>query len=475
MCNFDSVQHVHVLGICGSGMAPFAGLLQARGLRVTGSDQNVHPPMSTMLEGLGIPVCEGYAPENLDSEPDLVVVGNVIRRTNPEATAVRQRGLLHTSFPDALARLFLTDRRPLVITGTHGKTTTSSILASLLQGSGGHPGFLVGGIPLAFGRSFEIGRGRHFIVEGDEYDTAYFDKGPKFLHYRPEIAILTGIEFDHADIYADLAAVTRSFRRFVRLIPPTGALLVCGHETLAREVARECPGEVETYGTDPDFDWHAETLTSDAAGTRFVLRHRGQVMGEMTTPTWGRHNLLNVVAALAVAIREGFPADTLTAALAAFQGVKKRQEVRGVADGVTVIDDFAHHPTAVRETIRAVRQRFPNARLWAAFHPQSNTSRRRVFQREYPEAFAAADIAIIAQALRKRDHLKPEDELSVAELVDDIRGLGVEAHGDMPIDEVLAVLLERCAPGDVVLAMSGKDFGGLHDKLLAGLRARAQA
>ena len=472
MCDWGDVRHVHVLGVCGTGMGTFAGLLRERGYIVSGSDHGAYPPMSTSLAAWGVDVHEGYDERNLEPTPDLVVVGNVIRRANPEATAVRRRGIRHTSFPEAFGSLFLADRRPVVVAGTHGKTSTTALLAWLLHDAGERPGFLVGGIPRNFPRSFAAGAPPWFVVEGDEYDTAYFDKGPKFLHYRPFHAILTSVEFDHADIFADVAAVSRAFERFVALVPPEGTLTVCGHEERAVSIARGARATVETYGLDPTFDWSAAEVEGGPEGTRFALRRGRDVIGRFASPLAGRHNLLNTVAALAVALREGLPAAPLAAALSRFEGVRKRQEVRGVEDGVTVIDDFAHHPTAVRETVSALRQRYPHARLWAVYHPESNTARRRVFQAEYGCAFDDADVAVVARAFVKNDRLAPEERIDLPALVATLRARGREAYGDLPPDDIVALLARETRPGDVVLAMSGRDFDGLHDKLLAALKAR---
>jgi len=477
MCDAnEGVRHVHVLGVCGTGMGTFAGLLRERGYRVTGSDTGAYPPMSTALAGWGVEVREGYAAANLEPPPDLVVVGNVIRRENPEAAAVRQRGLRHTSFPEALGSLFLHDRRPLVVVGTHGKTSTTSLLAWLLADGGTDPGFLVGGLPCNFARSFAVGAPPWFVVEGDEYDTAYFDKGPKFLHYRPFHAILTSVEFDHADIYRDLAHVTGAFERFVALLPPEGSLTVCGHDPRAVAVARGARCAVRTYGTDAGHDWRAVDVAADAAGTRFSLRTPdGRRFGPFTSPLAGHHNLLNTIAALAVALGAGLPPERLAASLPRFAGVRKRQEVKGVAAGVTVVDDFAHHPTAVRETVAALRQRFPGARLWAVYHPESNTARRRIFQDDYARAFEAADCAVVARAFVKNDRLAPEQKLDVPGLVATLRERGLQAWGDLDADAIVELLATETRPGDVVLAMSGRDFDGLHDKLLARLRVRERS
>ncbi len=474
-CGLEGVRHIHVLGVCGTGMGTFAGMLTQRGYTVTGSDAGAYPPMSTALASWGIPVFEGYRAENLEPAPDLVVVGNVIRRTNPEAVAMRRRGLRHLSFPEAFARAFLEGREPVVVAGTHGKTTTTSCAAHLLHACGRDPGLLVGGLPLDFSHSYRVGTGPIFVVEGDEYDTAYFDKGPKFLHYRPRHVVLTNIEFDHADIYKDLAAVTRSFERLMALVPENGTVTVCGHAALALQVARQAAGAVESYGFEPTHDWHADEVALGPAGASFLLRHRGQDFGRFLCPLYGRHNLLNAVAALALAGRLGLPADPLFEALYRFRGVRKRMEVKGEVAGVVVIDDFAHHPTAVRATLEAVRQRHPGARLWAAFHPESNTSRRRVFQEAYVEAFREADVLVMAEALRKAsDPLPPEERLDAEALVAEIAATGVDARGPLPIDDVVALLVSELDAGDVLVGMSGRDFEGLHGRVLEGLLRRSR-
>ncbi len=469
-CDLDFVRRVHVMGVCGTGMGSFAGLLKQHGFEVQGSDAGVYPPMSDALADWGIPVLEGYSAANLGSAPDLVIVGNVIRRTNPEAVAMRRRGIRHVSFPEALGRLFLADRTPLVVTGTHGKTTTAALLAWLLESAGLSPGFLVGGLPADFPQAFSSGRPPYFVVEGDEYDTAYFDKGAKFLHYRPHHAILTSLEYDHADIFPDLAAVERAFRRFVALIPREGTLTVCGHAREALQVARAARCRVETYGHGPEFDWSIRDEEYGERGTSFSLHREGRLLGRFESPMFGRHNVQNAAAAIAVAAREGVEPDVLARALGSFGGVRKRQEVRGEAGGVTVIDDFAHHPTAVRESLFASRQRYPRARLWALYHPESNTARRRVFEEAYSEAFDDADEILISEALKKPDGLPPDEQLHIGRLVRALRARGKSADGDLSFDEIFARLQRDLRPGDVVVLMSGRDFGGLHDRLLAAGR-----
>ena len=473
--NLSEVRKIHMMAICGTGMGAFAGMLAAHGYEVRGSDEGAYPPMSERLAEWGIPIMEGFRPENMDWEPDLVIVGNVIRRVNPEATAMRERGIPHMSFPEALSALFLGPRHPVVIVGTHGKTTTTSLTSWLLHHAGLEPSFLIGGIASNFGRSFHLGAGQPFVIEGDEYDTAYFDKGPKFLHYRPRTAVLTSVEFDHADIYRDLDHVISAFDRFVDLLPSDGTLLVCGEHELPVRIARRCKGHVQTYGVDGDFDWVARDARPQGEGYRFTLEHGGRALCEVTTPMAGRHNAQNAVAALAVGVTLGVKPEVLAEGLTLFAGVVKRQEVRGEEDGVLVIDDYAHHPTAVEETIRAIRQRYPDRPLWALFEAESNTSRRRFFQDDYPVALSDAEHVVLSKPLKKWDKLSEEEQIDVAAIVSVLRGKGVDAHHIAEFDDIVAFVGERAEPGDVVLGMSGRNFGGLHDKLLKALRARASS
>jgi len=466
----DNIQTIHLMGICGSGMGAFAGMLKAAGYEVRGSDQGAYPPMSLRLAEWGIEIMEGYSPQNLDWDPDLVIVGNVIRRVNPEAEAMREREIPRMSFPAALGALFLANRHSIVVTGTHGKTTTTSLTAWLLESARQSPGFLVGGIPANFGRSFEPGKGP-FVVEGDEYDTAYFDKGPKFLHYRPRTAILTSIEFDHADIYRDLAHVVSSFERFMAILPPDGHLMVCGEHALPPEVGAQASCLVETYGFGEECDWIAENPTPERGGYRFLLRGPDIAPREFWSPMAGRHNVLNTLSALGALHRMGISLDALAEGLAQFQGVGKRQEVKGEERGVTIIDDYAHHPTAVRETIRAIRDRYPGRRLWALFEAESNTPRRKIFQDEYPGVLNAADRVVLSKPLKKNDSLAPEDQIDVPEIIAVLRSQGIDAHHVAEFDAIVDFVATEAEPGDVVLAMSGRNFGGIHDKLLERLKS----
>ncbi|MDT8336049.1 MAG: Mur ligase family protein, partial [Desulfurivibrionaceae bacterium] len=347
----EKIERIHLMGICGTGVGALAGMLREAGFTVVGSDRQVYPPMSDFLAASGIKVFEGYAPANLEPRPDLVVVGNVIRRDNPEAVALADLQIPYVSMPQALAHFFIGNRESLVVAGTHGKTTTSSTLATLLHDAGFEPGFMIGGLVSRFGRNFNLGGDRYFVVEGDEYDTAFFDKGPKFLHYRPTVAVITGIEFDHADIYADLDAVKKSFRRLVEIMPAHGCLVACLDDPVVREVVAGAVCPVVGYGQTERCDWRLAGVAVGAERTRFQVLKKGRPYGEFDNTLPGIHNAFNSLAVIAVADRLGLSGTAIRQGLAAFGGVKRRQEVRGVAGGVTVIDDFAHHPTEVRETL----------------------------------------------------------------------------------------------------------------------------
>ncbi len=465
----DHVSHIHLLGICGTGMGALAGMLQSAGYRVSGSDEHVYPPMSDYLAGLGIPVMSGYRPENLAERPDLVVIGNVIRAVNPEAQAVAAAGIPYLSFPQTLSRYFIDGKTSLVVCGTHGKTTTSSLLATLLQHAGQEPSFMIGGIVQAFGRNFNLGSGPYFVAEGDEYDTAFFDKGPKFLHYQPKICILTSVEFDHADIYADFAAVQAAFRRLVKILPPDGCLVACLDDPTVAEIAAEASCPVVGYGEAAGRDFRVTDLAVTPNGTTFTITKNGARFGAFTSRMPGRHNALNSAAVIAVLDRLGIDAATIASGLSVFQGVRRRQEVRGVERGVTVIDDFAHHPTAVRETLDALRQAYAGHRLIAVFEPRTNSSRRRVFQEAYVAAFDHADQVVVREPVALAQ-LAEEERFSSAQLVAELKGQGRDARYFATTEEILAHLGGQLRPGDVVAILSNGGFDNIHTRLLDLLR-----
>jgi UDP-N-acetylmuramate: L-alanyl-gamma-D-glutamyl-meso-diaminopimelate ligase len=449
-------------------MASLAGLLRERGHEVTGSDQDVYPPMSTQLEALGISLRSPYAAENVPAEADLVVIGNALSRGNPEVEAVLDRKQRMTSLPALLAEEFIRGRTSLVVAGTHGKTTTASLLALILHQAGRDPSFLIGGLPVDFGRSFRLGGGPHFVAEGDEYDSAFFDKRPKFVHYLPDVAVIGNVEYDHADIYPDLAAVQTAFVRLLNVIPRCGLLVAGAESPPLREILARAPCRVETFGIQGDADWRAVNVRPGPDAWRFSLQLRGRDRGEFALGLPGEHNVRNALAALAVAAEAGVPPEAARAALAAFQGVKRRLEVRGRARGVTVYDDFAHHPTAVRETLKALRAAGGGGRLVAVFEPRSYSSRTSVFQEDFGRAFRAADLVVVAAA-----HLPgkvPEGRrLSESGLVDALRGQGTEARFIPAVPDIVTALSAELREGDRVVLLSNGGFGGIHEKLLRAL------
>jgi UDP-N-acetylmuramate: L-alanyl-gamma-D-glutamyl-meso-diaminopimelate ligase len=467
--DYTGVKRVHLIGVAGTGMGSFAGMLKAAGYEVSGSDENVYPPMSTQLERWGIEVMTPYAATNLDrARPDLVVVGNVVRSVNPEATAMRERRLPHVSFPQALGDLFIGPRHGVVVVGTHGKTTTTAMMGALLHHAGRDPSFLVGGVTRDFDSNFRLGGGPHFVVEGDEYDTAYFDKGPKFLHYHPRTAIFTSCELDHADIYRDEAHYESAFERFADILPADGFLAACaGYESVLRIAARaRC--EIETYAVGRPADWEARGLTLQADGAHFDLVRRGRVLARARLAVGGAHNVENALGVAAAATRLGLSPEEIAAGFAAFRGVKRRQEVRGVAGGVTVIDDFAHHPTAVARTLEAIRGSYPNGRILACFEPRSNTSRRNLHQREYVTAWpGAAEVFILRPT--PTDRVPESERLDVDRLSREIAIGGPPAHACVTVEEMVESVVRSARPGDVVVAMSNGAFGGIWGKLLAAL------
>jgi len=459
--------HIHLIAICGVGMASLAGLLHSHGYRVTGSDQNVYPPMSTFLERLGIPVLSGFREEHLKERPQLVVIGNAVSRNNPEVEAVLRVGIPYISFPQALGRFLIGSKRSIVIAGTHGKTTTTALMAWVLNQAGWEPSFFIGGMPVDFDSGFHRGGEKWVVLEGDEYDSAFFDKGPKFLHYKPEKVILTSLEFDHADIYRDLEHLKGAFQRLMEMIPPTGTLLVCNEYEAAREIAvfARCP--VMFYGGGDPSGWEARNLRVQSGQSVFEPCFKGRSEGMVRTQLLGRHNVSNALAVYAMSRELGIEAEILKDSLATFSGVKRRQEVKGEVRGITVIDDFAHHPTAVRETIEAVRAGYPGRRLWAVFEPRSNTSRRRIFAHEFPQALSGADRVVLA-GLYQPEKIPERDRLSVEEVVREINRLSGDSRAVFieKTQEIPVYVAAEADTGDVILVMSNGGFDGVQERIL---------
>jgi UDP-N-acetylmuramate: L-alanyl-gamma-D-glutamyl-meso-diaminopimelate ligase len=467
------MKNVHLIAACGVGMGSLAGMLKEKGFRVTGSDANVYPPMSTQLSALGILLRTPYAPGNVPEDADLVVVGNAVTRDNPEAREASRRGLPMLSMPQAVADLFLEGKEPIVVAGTHGKTTTTSLLAWSLFALGADPSFLVGGVPRNFPVSYRVGGGPLFVIEGDEYDTAYFDKGPKFLHYRPRIGLLTSIEFDHADIYRDLSHLKESFRKLVGIIPPDGLLVASADYPDVVEIAGEAQCPVWFYGVSTGatmatkMAWRVTLLSEEGEFSRFRLA-RGEEAYEFRQRLPGRHNAGNAAAAALALFRLGYPADRVAEAFAGFTGVRRRQETVGEFGGVLVVDDFAHHPTAVRETIRAIRARYPGRPVTAVFEPRSNTSRRKVFQKEFAEALSGADAVILAGVFGA-EKFSPGDRLDPEGVVAALCKGGRKALYIEEVDRIVEHLSAGARSGDLILIMSNGGFGGIQGKLAQAL------
>jgi UDP-N-acetylmuramate: L-alanyl-gamma-D-glutamyl-meso-diaminopimelate ligase len=461
---------IHLIAACGVGMSALAALLKEAGHKVTGSDEGVYPPASTLLERLGVTVQEGFDPARLDGA-DLVVCGNAVRSTNVEAAAARERALRTVSFPQALEELFLATRKPLVVAGTHGKTTSSSMLAWVLRQTGADPGYLIGGAPRDLGSNATLGTGPWFVVEGDEYDSAYFDKEAKFLHYRPWAVLLNAIEFDHADIYRDLDHVKSAFRKLLALLAPGAPLVACGDFPHVLAVAEGTQARLVRFGVGEANTWRITDLTDDGR-VRFTVREDGRPACAVTLRMAGAINARNALGVMLVARECGVAFAESAAALAEFRGVARRQEVVGEAHEVIVIDDFAHHPTAVAETIAALRLRYPGRRLRAVFEPRSNTSRRRVFQREFADALARADEAVLAAVFTKPgDPIPPAERLDPAEIVADVVARGTSARLIDGVPAIRDYLVATSAPGDVVVIMSNGAFGGLPALVANGLAA----
>jgi UDP-N-acetylmuramate: L-alanyl-gamma-D-glutamyl-meso-diaminopimelate ligase len=462
---------VHLVAICGTGMGALAGLLKEAGNQVTGSDRAFYPPMSERLQAWGIPTRQGFDPTHIDPDTDLVIVGNVCRKDNPEAQAALQRGLKVMSFPQALSEFFIAGKTSVVVAGTHGKTTTAALLSYALVEAGMDPSFLVGGIPLNFGKSFHLGNGGVFVVEGDEYDAAFFDKRPKFVHYRPKIVVLTAVEFDHADIYRDMEAYRAAFTMLLALLPADGLLVACADDPEVSALAKSAPCRVVSYGLTPGAAWGAADIQPGEDATRFGLIREGSRIGTVTLPLFGRHNVANTLGVLAAAEAVGVDVKRAAASLTGFAGIARRMQVRGVVDGVTVIDDFAHHPTKVRETVRAARARYPRSHLVAVFEPRTATSRRKVFQDAYPASFAGADEVVLVPAY-DAEKIPEAQRFDSAALAGALRRNGQQAVLQDGADAVVADLSGRLGQGAVVLIMSNGAFDNIHEKLLAALRAR---
>lgn len=472
-------KHFHLIGVCGTAMGSLAGMLAAQGHRVTGSDKAFYPPMSDELQRLGIETCDGFSTANLQPAPDLLVIGNATSRGNVEIEYALNNKLRCASMTEVIREHFIRGKHSSVVAGTHGKTTTTSLLAWTLETGGLDPSFLVGGVVENFSASFKVAGSQHFVIEGDEYDTAYFDKSAKFMHYLPDLVILNNIEYDHADIYPSLDAVMKAFRLLVNLIPSEGRLIAGWDSPVVREIINKplapqgvwCP--VESFGVEhADAKWTAREIEFLPEETRFKVLREGREYGWFRTPLAGMFNVRNCLAVIAAAEILGVERQAVTEALATFKSVKRRMQVRGVVNEITVIDDFAHHPTAIRETLRAAKQKYPERRLVAVFEPRSWTTRKKIFQKDYPQSFAPADYVVIAP-LFESFRLAADDQLSVDELLADLRAQGKTAHSIEGAEAIVAHLAPELRAGDVVVIMSNGGFGGIHQQLLDALQTAA--
>lgn len=481
MESVDKSKHIHLIGICGTAMASLAGMLKERGFRVTGSDAAAYPPMSNFLAELGIPVAQPFAAKNLDPRPDLIVVGNAISRGNPELERVLDERMEFCSLPQLLHDEFLRGKEVLVVAGTHGKTTTTSMLAWIFQSAGLQPSFLIGGIAENFGSSFELGAGKHFILEGDEYDTAFFDKGPKFLHYFPDAVILTSVEFDHADIYKDLEAVETAFKRLINLIPRRGRVIafdgVSGTATESASLERclqKAFSQVQRYGSGERAQWRITSLKFEPQRTTWSVLRQGKAWADFEFPLAGEYNVWNATAAAAMASGCGIDKEAIASALKTFKSVKRRLEVKAQVNGVTIIDDFAHHPTAIAGTLKALRERYAGARVWAVLEPRSNTLRRKVLQNDLARSLALADEVVVAGVFRSE--AVPENErLELPELASAVQAHGKRARLANDADAIVELIAPELRSGDVVAILSNGGFGGIYEKLPAKLKALANS
>jgi len=469
-----NVKRVYLIGIAGTAMASLAGMLQQRGYEVGGSDEHVYPPMSTYLEQLRIPVLEGYTKEHLETfRPDLVVIGNVAAKTNAEAAATLELDLPYTSMPEAIYSLFIKDKHSVVVSGTHGKTTTTSLMAWLLEAAGRDPSMVVGGIPLNFNQNFKLGDGPEFVIEGDEYNTAFFDKGPKFLHYHANTLLLNNIEFDHADIYADLDAIIEAFRKAVRNVAPVGVIVANGEDANVAKLRGDAHARWFTFGLGAGCDISAKDVEFGEESTSFTAIWEGSEWFRFRTNLSGRHNVANALADIAVARMRGVSAEDIQKGLETFRGIKRRMEVRGVERGVTVIDDFAHHPTAIATTLDGARRRYSGRRIWALFEPRSISSVRKEFEDGYIDAFHRADQVIIGPAYWRERYVERygiDKMMSIEHILERLNADGIPAVQIEDFDAIAGRIARDAKPDDVVMVMSSGAFGGVHELILKRLR-----
>ncbi|MBF0101035.1 MAG: UDP-N-acetylmuramate:L-alanyl-gamma-D-glutamyl-meso-diaminopimelate ligase [Desulfobacterales bacterium] len=464
----NDVKHIHLIAICGTAMAALACMLKAYGYHVTGSDQKVYPPMSDFLIQQGITLQDGFHEDNLKNRPDLVVIGNAVFKTNPEVVMMNQLGLHFCSMPQALNHFIAKQKQTILITGTHGKTTTTALMAWVLDVANLDPSLMVGGIANNFNSNYRLGKGNYMVIEGDEYDTAFFDKAAKFFHYKPAITLLTSIEFDHADIYKDIDHIKDTFAKLIQGLSSDSLLISYEADSNITELRSKASCMVHGYGTTSDAIWQLTEIQFQPPWSLFSILKDGNHFGTFRTRMMGEHNLLNATAVIAASHALQIPNQVMATALETFKGVKRRQEVRGEKNGITVMDDFAHHPTAVRETIKAVKPFYSKGRVIAVFEPRTNTSMRDVFQHSYPDAFLQADMVCIRKP-PLLEKIPSTMRFSSEQLVMDIRQQGKDAHFFEDTDQIIHFVCKEARPGDLILIMSNGGFDHIHDRLLAAL------
>ncbi len=469
----QKIHHIHFIAVAGTGMGTLAGMLKESGYHVTGSDLDMYPPMSDQLQAWNIPVKKGFQPENLDPRPDLVIVGNAVRPSNPEFQAAIERKIPCTSMPRAIHDFFLKDREVVVIAGTHGKTTTTALTGWLLEYAGLKPGILVGGVSANFNGSYRLPspESRYFVIEGDEYDSALFDKVPKFVHYAPKYVVLTSVEFDHADIYDNINEVKAAFQRLMQKLNPEGHLWVSGDYELALSISRIAKTHREIYGTSPQYDFYADGIQTSKDGVSFELFRKEESLGQFLLPMFGRYNVSNAVAAIGVALKLGVSLDKIREGLASFKGIRRRQEIVGTVGDIVVIDDFAHHPTAIEVTSQGIRERYPDRRIWGIFEPRSNTARRNFFQEQLPKSFQYCDQIVLAWPFQY-DKMGAAERLDIHKVIEDLKKLDKEAIAFPSVDQIVAYVTAKARPDDVFLIMSNGGFENIHQKLLDTLSTR---
>jgi UDP-N-acetylmuramate: L-alanyl-gamma-D-glutamyl-meso-diaminopimelate ligase len=461
----DHVSKIHLIAVCGTGMGALACMLKNLGFGISGSDHNIYPPMSDFLREQGIHIMEGFKAEHISAEPDLVIVGNAVTRDNPEVKKLMQVKIPFCSMPQALNRFIARDKKAIVISGTHGKTTTSSILAWVLYQAGFDPSFMIGGILQNFNSNYRLGTGEHMIIEGDEYDTAFFDKGPKFMHYRPAMTVLTSVEFDHADIFRDLNHLRMTFGDFLAKLDRSSTLFAFDADQNIEELLPEARCRIQLYGQNNASDWQLGQVLIDPPWTHFEVLERGSRFARFKTKLIGRHNLFNALPVIAIAHHLGVPEKVISSGLETFAGIKRRQQIRGQKNQIMVLDDFAHHPTAVRETIEAVKSTYSRNRLIAVFEPRTNSSMRKIFQNVYPAAFDHADLICIRKP-PLLEKIPPNDRFSSEQLVTDLKNRGKDAHYFADTESIIGFLVRQATPGDLILVMSNGGFDNIHQRLL---------